>query len=137
MNKIKYDSDLIKLITLFESITGAKAKDCIANDKLIFVVEENQIAKAIGRNGANIKRMEHAVKKKIKIVEFSSDAAQFVRNMIYPVEVLDVQQENNAIIIRGKDAATKAMIIGRNRQNINYLTSVVRRYFEVSEIKVK
>ena len=31
MNKIKYDSDSMKLITLFESMTGAKVKDCISN----------------------------------------------------------------------------------------------------------
>ena len=59
MNKIKFDSDLMKLITLFESMSGAKVKDCIANEKLIFVVEENEMGKAIGRSGVNIKRIRN------------------------------------------------------------------------------
>ena len=137
MNKIKYDSDLMKLMALFESMTGAKVKDCIANEKLIFVMEENEMGKAIGRNGVNIKRMENMLKKKIKLVEFSSDVLQFVKNMIYPIEVSGIMQEDNIIKIRGKDTSTKAMIIGRERQNINHLSGIVKRYFNIKEIKVE
>ena len=136
MNKIKYDSDLMNLITLFESMTGAKVKDCISNEKLIFIIEENEMGKAIGRNGANIKRMESALKRKIKLVEFSNDILQFVKNMIYPVEALDIKEENGAITIHGKDTSSKAMLVGRERQNINHLSGIVIRYFDIKEIKV-
>lgn len=136
MNKIKYSADLMKLMTLFESMTGAKVKDCISNERLLFIVEENEMGKAIGRNGMNIKRMENAIKKKIKLVEFSNDALQFVRNMIHPVEALDIRAEDGIITIHGKDTSAKAMLIGRERQNINHLGSIVKRYFDVKEIKV-
>lgn len=136
MNKIKFDSDLIKLITLFESMTGAKVKDCIANEKLIFVIEENEMGKAIGKNGANIKRMESMLKKKIKLVEFSNDVLQFIKNLIYPIEILNVELADSVITIHGKDTTTKAMLIGRERQNINHLSAIVKRYFDVREIKV-
>ena len=137
MNRIKYDSDLMKLMALFESMTGAKVKDCIANEKLIFVMEENEMGKAIGKNGVNIKRIENMLKKKIKLVEFSSDVLQFVKNMIYPIEVSGIMQEDNIIKIHGKDTSTKAMIIGRERQNINHLSDIVKRYFDIKEIKVE
>ena len=137
MNKIKYDSDLMKLITLFESVTGAKVKDCIANEMLIFIIEENEMGKAIGKNGANIKRMESLLKKKIRLVEFSNDVLQFVKNMVYPVELTDVREANNAVTIYGKDTSTRAMLIGRERQNINHLSSIVKRYFDIKEIKVE
>ena len=136
MNKIKYNSDSMKLITLFESMTGAKVKDCIANEKLIFVMEENEMGKAIGKNGINIKRIENKLRKKVKLVEFSNNVLQFVKNMIYPIEIFDVKQENNALIIRAKDMHTRAMLIGRERQNINHLNDIVRRYFDVNEMKV-
>ena len=136
MNRIKYDSDLMKVIILFESMTGAKVKDCIANDRLIFIIEENDMGKAIGRNGSNIKRMENMLKKKIKLVEFSSDVLRFTRNMIYPVEAHDMKQEGGVITLRGKDTTTKAMLIGRERQNINHMTEILKRYFDIKEIKV-
>lgn len=136
MNKIKYDSSLMKLITLFESMTGANVKDCIANEKLIFIIEENEMGKAIGRNGVNIKRMEVLLKKKIKLAEYNKDILQFIKNMIHPVELSDIKQENRIITIYGKDSSTRAMLVGRERQNINHLTDVVKRYFDIKEIKV-
>ena len=138
----------MKLITLFESMTGAKVKDCISNadmrgsrrdslaNSLIFIMEENEMGKAIGRNGVNIKRIENKLRKKIKLVEFSNDVLQFVKNMIYPIEIFDVKQENNDLIIHAKDTHTRAMLIGRERQNINHLNDIVRRYFDVKEMKV-
>ena len=136
MNKVKFDSDSMKLITLFESMTGAKVKDCIANEKFIFIIEENEMGKAIGKNGVNVKRLESKLRRKIKLVEFSNDALQFVRNLIYPIEVLDVKKEEDVITIHGKDVSTRAMLIGRERQNINNLSNIVRRYFDVKEIRV-
>mgnify|MGYP001578029970 FL=1 len=138
----------MKLITLFESMTGAKVKDCISNvdmrgsrkdsltNSLIFIMEENEMGKAIGKNGVNIKRMENALKKKIKLIEFNNDVLQFVKNMIYPIEIFDIKQEEDDIIIHGKDTSTKAMLIGRERQNINHLIGIVKRYFNVKDIKV-
>ena len=136
MNKIKYNSELMKLMTLFESMTGAKVKDCIADERLMFIIEENEMGKAIGKNGANIKRMENMLKKKIKLVEFSNDVLQFVKNMIYPIEALEIKNEDGIVTIHGKDTGSKAMLIGRERQNLIHLNDIVKRYFDVKEIKV-
>ena len=126
----------MKLMILFESMTGAKVKDCIANEKLILIMEENEMGKAIGRNGINIKRMENNLKRKIKLVEFSNDVLKFIKNIIYPIEALDIKNEDEIITIHGKDTSSKAMLIGRERQNINHISSIVKRYFDIKEIRV-
>ena len=136
MSKVKFDSDSMKLMMLFESVTGAKVKDCIANEKLILIMEENEMGKAIGRNGINIKRMENNLKRKIKLVEFSNDVLKFIKNIIYPIEALDIKNEDEIITIHGKDTSSKAMLIGRERQNINHISSIVKRYFDIKEIRV-
>lgn len=136
MNRIKYDSNLIKMMTLFESISGAKVKDCISNDRVIFIIEENDMGKAIGRNGANIKKMESMLKKKIKLVEFSNDVVQFVKNTIHPIEALNVEYDGNVVTIHGKDTAAKSMLIGRERQNINHSMEIIKRYFDIKDMKV-
>ena len=136
MKKFKYSSDSMKLMILFESMTGAKVKDCIANEKLILIMEENEMGKAIGRNGINIKRMENNLKRKIKLVEFSNDVLKFIKNIIYPIEALDIKNEDEIITIHGKDTSSKAMLIGRERQNINHISSIVKRYFDIKEIRV-
>ena len=138
MNRIKFDSELMKLITLFESVTGANVKDCIADERItLFIIEEGEMGKAIGRNGANIKRVENMLKRNIRLVEFSNDIVQFVKNLIYPVEALEIRQENYRVIIHGRDTGSRAMLIGRERQNINHLAGIVKRYFDVSGIKVE
>lgn len=126
----------MKLIALFESATGANVKDCIANERLIFIIEENEMGKAIGKNGANIKRMESMLKKKIKLVEFNKNVLVFVKNLIHPIEPLDIRQEKGIVEIHGKGTSAKAMLIGRERQNINHLNDIAKRYFDIREIKV-
>lgn len=125
----------MKLIIFFESMTGSKVKDCITNDQITFIIEENDMGKAIGKNGANIKRCENNLKKRIKLIEFSSDMLQFVKNIIYPINA-DVKQEEGIIKIYGKDIATKAMLIGRERKNINHINDLVKRYFDIKEVRV-
>ncbi len=126
----------MKYITLFESLTRAKVKDCIVNDTVIFVVHENEMGKAIGKSGSNIKRIENILKKKIKLVEFSDNLTQFIGNLIYPLRAREIKEEDNIITIYGPDTKTKGLLIGRERHNINSIKDIVKRYFKVEEIKV-
>lgn len=123
-------------ISLFESLTGAKVKDCIANGNIIFIVHENEMGKAIGKEGSNIKRVENALKKKIRLVEFNNDVCQFVQNLIYPIRAKEIKEENGIVTIYGEDMKTKGMLIGRDRHNINSTADIVKRHFKVEEVKV-
>jgi len=58
--KLKYDLNLMNYRTIFENVTRAKVKDCFLKDNVFLViVQENEIGKAIGKNGANIKYLEN------------------------------------------------------------------------------
>lgn len=126
----------MKIIPIFESVTGAKLKDCILNERLIFIVEENEIGKAIGKRGINIKRLENMLKKKIRVVEFNPDVLQFIKNMLYPLQTTNIENNDDIITITGPDTKTKALIIGRNKQNLNNLIAIVKRYFDIKDINV-
>ncbi len=135
VTKIKYDSEIMKLMTLFESMTGAKLKDCILNERLLFIVEENEIGKAIGKKGSNIKRLENMLNKRIKVVEFNQDVLQFIKNLLYPLQTSGIENNDDVIAIQA-DTKTKSLIIGRNQQNLKNLISIVKRFFDIQEIKV-
>ncbi len=137
MTKIKYDVNIMKYMSLFETLTQSKLKDCIVNeDKVIFIVEANQIGKAIGKKGINVKKIENILNKKIKIAEFNSNLLQFIKNFIYPLKVKDIKEENKVVTIIGFDTKTRGLLIGRDAKNLNNLKSIVKRYFEVEDIKV-
>ncbi len=136
MTRIIYNNDIMKIMSLFETVTQAKLKDCIFDERIMFIVEENQIGKAIGKNGVNVRKIEFALNKKVKIVEFSNDHAQFIKNLVYPLMVKEVKEENNLITIVGGDTKTRGILIGRDAKNLKELESITKRYFHIDGIKV-
>ena len=135
--KIKYDFNLIKFISMFESLTKASVKDAfIQNDRIVFIVRENQIGKALGKRGSNIKRLESLFKKKIKIAEFNPDMLKFIRNLVYPLQIKDIKDEENVVTITPPDSKTRGYLIGRAAVNLRNMEDIVKRYFEIKEIKV-
>ena len=60
-SEVKLSTDGIRYIALFESLTGARAKDCyedIENNRLLFVVRNGDMGLAIGRDGKNIEKVK-------------------------------------------------------------------------------
>ena len=66
MVRIKYDFDHIKYMALFEKITKTPLKDCIIDENQItFIINHHNIAKAVGKNGSNVKLLEKKLGKKM------------------------------------------------------------------------
>jgi N utilization substance protein A len=137
MNKIKFDIDLMKYMSLFEGLTNAKVKDCIAGEgRITFIVSENEIGKAIGKNGSNVKRLNKVLNRKIKIVEFNSDIVQFVKNLVFPLKTKEVLLEDKTIKIIPPDSQTRGLLIGRNAKNLRSFEGIIKRYFDIMELRV-
>jgi len=136
--KIKYDMQLMKLMDYFVSITGAKLKDCFIdnNDIVFFIVELNDIGRAIGKNGSKARMLEKTLNRKIKIVEFNSDVLQFIKNIAFPLKIKEICSEEGTVMIEAADLKTRGLIIGRAAQNLRNMESMVKRYFEINEIRV-
>ncbi len=137
MTKIKYNIDAMKFMSLFETMTRAKLKDCIISENLVtFIVEENQIAKAIGKKGANVKNLERVLNKKIKIVEFSDDMIRFIQNLAYPAKIKEAVQEDRIVKITAADTQSRGWLIGRGASILRSHEAIVKRFFDIDEIKV-
>ncbi|MFC1740973.1 NusA-like transcription termination signal-binding factor [Nanoarchaeota archaeon] len=138
--KIVFDEDKMKKMALFESITKAKLKDFFddpVQERLVFIVSPGELWRALGKQGANAKRLESTFKRKIKIVEYSGDLITFIKNMARPLKVDDVSEEEGIVTIRHEDMQTKGLLIGKNARNLRNMESNIQRYFsELKEIKV-
>jgi N utilization substance protein A len=137
--KIVFDENTMKKMTLFESMTGTELKDFFddpVQERLVFIVRPGQLWKALGKNGANVKRVEAAFKRKLKIVEFNPDLVTFVKNMARPLKVDDVTEADGIITISHSDPQTKGLLIGKNARNLRNMEENIRRHFPVKEIKV-
>ncbi len=137
MIKIKYDLNLMKFISLFESITRAAVKDCFElSERLVFIVKEGNIGKALGRGGSNVRRLEGMLKRKLRIIEFNENLLRFIQNVVYPSKVKDIVEEEGVVTITPPDSETRGYLIGRGAVNLNTTKEIVKRYFEIKEIKV-
>lgn len=137
MEKIKFDMQIMQIMSTFSRITHAELKDCIVEDaQILFIVQEGMMGKAIGKKGANIRKLEHAFKKTIKLVEFKSNVISFISSMIYPLRLQEAKEEGDTVTLTAADTKTRGMIIGRAAANLRALETVVKRYFPIKEIKV-
>ena len=135
--KITLDTQTMQMIALFEQMTGAEVKDCITDEnQVLFIVNEGEIAKAIGKGGRNPRSLEHAVKKRVNIVEFHADLVQFVQNLISPLELKTAKLEGQTLFLDAKDLKTRGLLIGRGASNLRFFEAIVKRYFPIEEIRV-
>jgi transcription termination/antitermination protein NusA len=141
--KIKLTSDELRLISLFQSITGATARDCVLDDKMervIFIVNKGQMGLAIGKGGATIRQLQNVVGKKVELVEYSDDPLEFIRNilnsdMINEVKINDrIDGTRQAIVI--VDAKKKGVVVGREGRNAEKARLLVKRYFQISNVLI-
>lgn len=137
MSRIVYNADDLKIMALFEKVAGTRLKDYFVdeNSLMTFVVDEVNVGKAIGKQAANVRRLELMLKRKIKILGFNQDPKKFLKNLLYPLTV-EVEGDD-VLIIKAQDSKTKAFAIGRNQSNIKNNLGIMNKYFkEIKEIKV-
>ena len=112
-------------------------KDCFFEDeKLVFIVKEGDLGRAIGKQGSTIKRLSSIIKRDIKLLEYSDDLIQFVKNLIYPIEVQKLYKEDSTIFIEEPNNKIKGKIYGRDRKNLSYINDILKKYFNC-ELKIK
>ena len=132
-----YNKDIIDLINLFEKVTRSSVRDCFYhNSILVFVVNEGQASKAIGKKGANILKFSQLVKKRLKIVEYANEPSKFTKNFIAPIKAKEIKFDNNIIEIHINDSKDKGLLIGRDKKNLENFKKVMKTYFKVQNVKI-
>ncbi len=133
---MKIDITLIGYINTFENITQTNVKDCFynKNQQLVFIVKEGQGKKAVGKNGMNIRKLERLLHKKLKIIEYSENPSEFMKNIIYPLKSPEIKLEGEILSIKTDSTQLKALLIGREKTNLNEIQGILGKYF--NNIKV-
>ena len=141
--EIKLTSDELRLMSLFLSVTSATARDCILDEKMdrvIFVVNKGQMGLAIGKGGSTIKQLQNVVAKKIELVEFSNDAAEFIRNMLNAEMVNDVRisdrSDGSKQAVVTVDLRKKGAVVGREGRNAEKARLLAKRYFQITNVQI-
>jgi len=121
----------IRYLNLFGKVTGVRTNHCfICKNNLVFVVRGNQVSKAVGVDGKNVKKLSKIMNKNIKIVPTPEDVGikRFIAVIIEPAKFKDVEVVDNKVVIEA-DRQDRAMMIGRNKVNLIELKNIIKEYF--------
>lgn len=141
---IKLTTDQIKLMSLFQNVTGATARDCIEDEKLdrvIFVVNPGKMGLAIGKGGITIRNLQNVVKRNVELVEYSEDPVEFLKNILNPKLVSEVKINKRldgsmqAIVM--VDPKKKGIVVGREGRNAEKARLLAKRYFQISSVLIQ
>jgi len=141
---IKLTTDQIKLMSLFQNVTGATARDCIEDEKLdrvIFVVNQGKMGLAIGKGGITIRNLQNVVKRNVELVEYSEVPTEFLKNMLNPKLVSEVKINKRldgsmqAIVM--VDPKKKGIVVGREGRNAEKARLLAKRYFQISSVLIQ
>ncbi len=133
--KITLDQDALKHMNVFQNITGVSPIDCIDEEGVLnFVVPLEELGKAIGKNGRNIKNLKLLLKKNIYIFGFVDDLQSFLKVIFPNAKSINI---NGRKVIVSIDNEQKAMTIGANGKNIKIKRKLLKRFFDIEELKIR
>jgi len=141
MPQVVLTEECMRLISQFESLTGASSRDCVVdnrNERIIFVINPGDMGLAIGKSGSSIKKASEVMGKRIEVVEYSTDPAQFLRNCFLPAQVTGVDFDTNEedqqvahIEVRSED---RGLAIGKAGKNIFKAKVLALRQHDIADV---
>jgi len=140
---IKLTTDQMRLMSLFQNVTGATARDCVEDekqDRVIFVVNSGKMGLAIGKGGSHIKNLQNIVKRNVELVEYDDDPAKFLTNILNPKLISEVKINKRsdgtmqAIVL--VDPRKKGIVVGREGRNAEKARLLARRYFDITSVLI-
>ena len=141
MPDIRLTEEEIRYATLFESITGVTPIDVVIDNeysRLIFVVQKNQAALAVGKGGSNVKILRNILGKDVEVVESGESPEELIKNSLYPAKVIMVKvtksPSGSKVAITTVAPEDKGIAIGKNGRNIARAKILAKRYFDIDKI---
>lgn len=143
---IKFQREEMELIRLFDAITGAATLDCVIlpdgedNERVIFMVKRQDLHRAVGKNGVNVKKLKEKLSKTIEIIAYSDELNKFVGYLLYPAKITQITEQkrndNKRVLLVSVRQEDKGLAIGKNGRNIEKANALLRRHHNIDMLVI-
>lgn len=141
MVEIKLDAETLRTFSMFEKLTGAELKDVIdEEERIIFVVTEGQLGRAIGKGAQNLKRLRENLGKEVVLIQHAAEREAFLKNVFhrFQLETIEWEDRNGDIIAHVKvPADDKGKAIGKGGRNIALARMLMKRHHHIADVSVE
>ena len=141
MVEIKLDAESLRTFALFENMTGAELKDVIEEeDRIIFVVVEGQVGRALGKGAMNLKRLRETLGKEVVLLGYAAEREAFLKNVFhrFAVEKVEGEDRTGDIIAHVTiPAEEKGKAIGKGGRNIQLARMLMKRHHQIADVSLE
>jgi N utilization substance protein A len=133
---VELDDRGLGYFTLFEKVTRVMPADYLETAGwLLFLVDMSQLGRAIGKKGANVKKLAEMFRKKVVVIGDSDDPEVFVRNFfnnvgIANIEIIDVMGEKNVVLTVNEN--DRGIAIGKEGERIKAAKELLKKKFKAT-----
>ena len=135
------DMQLMRYINLFGKISNVSTtKVFVYNNVIVFAVPKPLVSKAVGRDGANVRKLGETLRKKIKVVAIANsddkeDIERFVSDVVSPITFSKIEFKDGSVVINA-GRQSKAALIGRNRIREKELSGILKNFFKINRVRI-
>lgn len=143
MGEITLDTRSLDLIQLFESTIGLPVKDVMETEDVVYYVLEKggtyRLFTTDDKKKA-LERIKDNLKKRINVIDFSTEPEQFFRNLFYRYKVASINitaGESGYVVNVKVDPNYKASAIGKEAKNLKTALLLAKRHFTIARLFIE
>lgn len=140
MPDIKLTPEEMRYMSLFQDVTRVTVRDCIIDEegnRIIFLVDPENMGMAIGKGGSNIKKLKKIIGKDIEVVAYSENLEDIIKNLMSPARVRNVKlidSNSKKTVHVTVDPQDKAIAIGKGGKNVMRAKIILKRYMDIDSV---
>ena len=133
---IKLNRDGIAYINSMLSVANVIPKDCIVDDNtVVFLVEEEKIGAAIGKQGKNAETLRKQLKKNIEIMQYAESPEEFIKGALRKVKIKKIENNEGSMIAFLSPEDKR--IVMQNSSRIKRIRTIMERNYKIKDFKIR
>jgi len=123
-----------------DKIANVMPRDCFVGDNsVVFLVHEEHMKKAIGKNGATIEKISKTLNKRVELFEYTKEPEKFFEKAFYraKIEKVEIRETKNGKIALISADNTNKRIMLQNMGRLKKIKQLAKRNYEIGEVRIR